>query len=274
MVEPKRRSDNTLLLDAALEHPYWLLRGGVRLVMWNHHYLDIYGFPAHRIRKGMTLAAVVRPSAELGHHPGQSAAEFLAAYRKALLDNRGGVRAKMREFVAGGRWLETAHVFSPGLGWVVTHEDITEEAAAAEIALRRQSALEQENIRLDAAVNNISQGLSMYDAAGRLVICNAPYARIYKLPDALLQPGTPLDDILANLFDRGMTAADTREDYTRWRRNLIARAERGKSVLKLHGRTILMQHHPTGRRWVSTHEDITELRKRKRASSTSPATTR
>src|SRR6218665_875472 len=147
--------------------------------MFNQHYLDIYGFSRKRVRKGMTLESVVRLSSELGNHPNQTPEEFLDGYKRELLLNRGGARAKVRELVSGDRWIETAHVFSPGLGWVVTHEDVTDEIASEEIVQRRKRELERQNIRLDAAVNNISQGLCMYDAKGRLVIFNHPYQHIY-----------------------------------------------------------------------------------------------
>ena len=263
MVEPQRHSDN-MLLDAALEsipYGFCVWSSAFELVMWNRHYLDVYGFPSRRISKGMSLEAVVELSSELGNHPDETSAEFLAAYKAELLNNRGGARAKSRELVAGGRWLETAHVFSPGLGWVVTHEDVTEELASSEMIQKRKRELERQNIRLDAAVNNISQGLCMYDAAGRLVICNAPYARIYRLPPHLLEPGTELEAILSHLFDQGMSAGENREEYVSWRRDVIARGEYGKNIHELQGRTILMQHHPMqDGGWVSTHEDITEQR--------------
>ena len=143
------------------------------LVMWNQHYLDIYGFPKRRIRKGMTLEGDRQALRRAGQPSRPVAAEFLAAYKKELLNNRCGARAKVRELVQGGRTIETAHVYSPGLGWVVTHEDVTEEIASSEIVQKRKRELERQNIRLDAAVNNISQGLCMYDPKGRLVICNA-----------------------------------------------------------------------------------------------------
>ncbi len=259
-------SDNALLLDAALENiPYGFCvwSSEFRLVMWNRHYLDIYSFPADRISKGMTLDAVVKLSGELGNHPDQTPAQFLSAYKKELRNNRGGMRAKSRELLAGGRTIETAHVYSPGLGWVVTHEDVTEEIASSEIVQKRKRELERQNIRLDAAVNNISQGLCMFDPRGQLVICNAPYARIYHLTDELVKPGTPLDDILGHLFDHGMHASNTttRADYIKWRHEVIARGEYDKTVVEFGTRTIMMQHHPMkDGGFVSTHEDITEQR--------------
>ena len=256
-------SDDALLLDAALERiPYgfcvWSDRFQLR--MWNQHYRDIYGFPRSRIRKGMSLDAAARLAAQLGHHDADGPT-FLERYKAALLANRGGDRSVMREKLSGGRTIETAHVYSPGLGWVVTHEDVTEELAAAAGERRRRRELERQNLRLDAAVNNISQGLCMFDARGRLVICNTPYASIYDLPERLLKPGTKLEDILGHLFDRGMSADGNREGYVSWRRDVIARGEYGKNVHELNGRLIMMQHHPMADGgWVSTHEDITEQR--------------
>ena len=259
-------SDSALLLDAALENiPYGFCvwSSEFKLVMWNRHYLDIYSFPAERIQKGMRLDAVVKLSAEMGNHPDQTPQQFLTAYKKELRNNRNGLRYKSRELLSGGRTIETAHVFSPGLGWVVTHEDVTEEIASSEIVQRRKRELERQNIRLDAAVNNISQGLCMFDPKGRLVICNAPYARIYNLSDEMVKPGTPLDEALVHLFDQGMQSEHfcSLEEYVRWRHQVIARGQLDKTVVEFGNRIIMMQHHPMkDGGFVSTHEDITEQR--------------
>jgi diguanylate cyclase (GGDEF)-like protein len=254
----------TLLLDAALENiPYgfcvWSPQ--FRLVMWNKHYRDFYGFSEDAIHRGMTLEDVIHLSVRLGNHPGQTAESFYEHYTSELLSNRSGARSKSQEVVHGGRIIETAYVYSDRLGWVVTHEDITDEIARSESQQKRKLELERQNIRLDAAVNNISIGLCMMDARGRLVICNEPYARIYNLPVQLLRPGTQLEDILSHLFDMGMSSGTTREEYITWRREVIAKREYGKNIHELNGRTILMQHHPMkDGGWVSTHEDITEQR--------------
>ncbi|RYE09316.1 MAG: EAL domain-containing protein [Hyphomicrobiales bacterium] len=259
-------SDSALLLDAALENiPYGFCvwSSEFRLVMWNRHYLEIYSFSPDRIVKDMPLEEVVKLSAELGNHPDQTPQQFLVGYKKELRNNRGGMRAKSRELLSGGRTIETAHVYSPGLGWVVTHEDVTEEIASSEIVQKRKRELERQNIRLDAAVNNISQGLCMFDPKGRLVICNAPYARIYNLGEDLVKPGTLLEDILGHLFDTGMHSSnyESRDDYIRWRHDVIARGQYDKTIVEFGKRTIMMQHHPMkDGGFVSTHEDITEQR--------------
>ncbi|WP_052951640.1 EAL domain-containing protein [Devosia soli] len=255
---------DALLLDAALENiPYgfcvWSPQ--FRLVMWNKHYREFYGFAESDIRKGMTLEEIVHLSHRLGNHPAHTPEEFYEAYSSELLNNRSGARIKSQERIKGGRIVETARVYSEKIGWVVTHEDVTDEIQLAETVQKRKLELERQNIRLDAAVNNISIGLCMMDARGRLVICNEPYARIYNLPTELLRPGTQLEDILGHLFDVGMSAGGTRNDYIAWRREVIAKSEYGKNIHELNGRIIMMQHHPMeDGGWVSTHEDITEQR--------------
>ncbi len=255
---------DALLLEAALDNiPYgfcvWSPQ--FRLVMWNRHYRAFYGFSEDAIVKGMTLEEVVHLSHKLGNHPDQSPSAFYEAYTSELLANRHGARSKSQEEVHGGRIVETAHVYSEKLGWVVTHEDITDDIQLSETAQKRKFELERQNIRLDAAVNNISIGLCMMDAKGRLVICNEPYAKIYNLPEEFVRPGSQLEDILGHLFDVGMSAGGTREDYIFWRREVIAKREYGKNIHELNNRIILMQHHPMeDGGWVSTHEDITEQR--------------
>ncbi|WP_169196582.1 EAL domain-containing protein [Devosia sp. MC1541] len=254
-----------LLLDAALENiPYGFCvwSSQFKLEMWNEQYRNLYGFSPDALHRGMTLEDVVHISSRLGNHPGQSAEAFYESYTNELLSNRSGTRHKNRETLSSGRTIQTAHVYSPKLGWVVTHEDISDEIASLASQNKRKLELERQNIRLDAAVNNISIGLSMMDARGRLIICNEPYARIYNLPVELLKLGTQLEDILSHLFDIGMSSGNTREDYISWRREVIARREYGKTVHELNGRIILMQHHPMkDGGFVTTHEDVTEQRK-------------
>ena len=264
MTKTTKAADEDLLLDAALEaipYGFCVWSADFHLLMWNRHYCDIYGFRPDLLHRGMTLQEIVRMSADLGNHPSQSPEQFLGLYSKELMNNRGGARAKSQEVLAGGRIIETAHAYSPGLGWVVTHEDVTDEIARSEILERRKGDLERQNMRLDAAVNNIPLGLCMYDPKGRLVICNQPYARIYALPDALLNPGTHIEEILNYLFDNGMSASSDRTNYIEWRREMIRRGQHGQQVHELNGRSILMQHHPMqDGGWVATHEDITEQR--------------
>jgi len=257
-------TDAALLLGVALAnvpHGLCVWSSAFRLLLWNQRFCDLYRLPADKIRRGMSLEAVVRLSVEQGNHPGTTAEQYLQDYMQYLLGARTAEASTSRQTLAGGRTVEAVHRYSADLGWVATYEDITDKLSRTRSADRRKADLERQNLRLAAAVNNISQGLCMYDAKGRLVICNEPYARIYGLPEHLLKPGTLLETILAYLFDQGMSALNDRDGYIAWRRDVIKRRVYGKHVHELNGRTIMMQHHPMqDGGWVSTHEDITEQR--------------
>src|SRR5580693_3377332 len=47
-----------------------------------------------------------------------------------------------------------------------------------------------------SALNNMTQGLCMFDGAARLMLCNERYAEMYHLQPEHARPGTPLRDLL------------------------------------------------------------------------------
>ena len=65
-----------------------------------------------------------------------------------------------------------------------------------ELILEQTRLLAELNRCLDVALNNMGRGLSMFDAAARLIVCNKLYREIYALPEELTRPGTPLAAIV------------------------------------------------------------------------------
>jgi len=55
-----------------------------------------------------------------------------------------------------------------------------------------------EKRRLDVAVNNMTQGLLLFDASERLVICNQRYLDMYGLSPEVIKPGCSFRDVLAH----------------------------------------------------------------------------
>ena len=78
-----------------------------------------------------------------------------------------------------------------------------------------EKLLRSQNTQLDAAINNISQGLCMYDAAQRLVVCNEPYARMYGLSREQVKPGTTLRELVELRIAKGLYAGADPERYLR-----------------------------------------------------------
>jgi diguanylate cyclase (GGDEF)-like protein/PAS domain S-box-containing protein len=130
-------------------------------------------------------------------------------------------------------------------------------------ALRqREAELSAQNLRFDAALNNMSQALLMFDSSGHLAICNDRYLEMYGLSPEQVKVGCTLRDILEIRRATG-TFPDEPKDYVEHQLPALAR---GKSISRVHqlpdGRTISVLTHPIADGgWISTHEDITERRR-------------
>ena len=126
--------------------------------------------------------------------------------------------------------------------------------------VQKARELEQSNAKVEVALNNMSQGLAMFDGEGRLVVCNKRYTEVYDLSADLARPGTPQADILHNRIGKGIYACGDPERYFEERVTTARGGKRKDCILELsNGRTLFVCHQPTdGGGWVSTHEDITE----------------
>jgi diguanylate cyclase (GGDEF)-like protein len=122
-------------------------------------------------------------------------------------------------------------------------------------------ALEKQ--RLDTAINNMSQGLIMFDSAERLVVCNDFYIEMYGLSRDIAKPGSSLRELLRHRVEAG---AFLHHDPEQYRIELLAGLALGKTknviVETAKGRAVSVTSSPmTGGGWVATHEDITERRR-------------
>jgi diguanylate cyclase (GGDEF)-like protein len=128
---------------------------------------------------------------------------------------------------------------------------------------RTLGELTTQNARFDTAINNMSQGLCLFDGEQRLVVCNERYARIYGLPDELVEPGTTYQAILRYRFAHGMYAGADPDSHALELQSTIANKEPSVRVHDMKdGRSIVVKYQPmAGGGWVATQEDITEQRR-------------
>ncbi|WP_141678757.1 PAS-domain containing protein, partial [Acinetobacter baumannii] len=73
-------------------------------------------------------------------------------------------------------------------------------------ASKQRLTLEKQ--RLDTAVNNMTQGLLLFDQAQRLVICNQRYIEMYGLSAAVIKPGCSFRDVIAPRAETGSFNGD------------------------------------------------------------------
>src|SRR4051812_38663911 len=130
-------------------------------------------------------------------------------------------------------------------------------------ATDREQELQLHIERLQTALAHMSHGLAMFDGKRQLVLANARYAEIYKLPFQLVQPGTPQPDILAYRVKAGTFATGDAATQIQSRVDNASAGEARDSIVELSdGRVLATSHRPmTDGGWVSIHQDITDRRR-------------
>jgi diguanylate cyclase (GGDEF)-like protein/PAS domain S-box-containing protein len=123
---------------------------------------------------------------------------------------------------------------------------------------RQRLTLQKE--RLDKAVNNMTQGLLLFDASERLVVCNQRYIEMYGLSAEVIKPGCTFREVIEHRKALGTMIDDVDEYIASVRRDI----QRKKIAVfeTPDGRSIQIINEPVADGgWVATHEDITERRR-------------
>jgi diguanylate cyclase (GGDEF)-like protein/PAS domain S-box-containing protein len=125
-----------------------------------------------------------------------------------------------------------------------------------------QARLESEKHRLDTALNNMTQGLVLYDASARIVICNQRYIDMYRLSTDVVKPGCHFRDLIQHRKETGSFDGDVDEFCSNIRRNVAQGKVTVSNLKAADGRTVQIVNKPLAQGgWVATIEDITERRK-------------
>ncbi len=126
---------------------------------------------------------------------------------------------------------------------------------------RSSQQLAEEQLRLDAALNNMSQGLFMFDAAARLVLCSRRYLEMYGLSADVVKPGIHFRELLEHCRDTGSFADDPEQYCSQLLTAIAERKTVNHTASTNDGRTIRIITKPMASGgWVATHDDITERR--------------
>jgi len=142
--------------------------------------------------------------------------------------------------------------------WLLTAGFVCSVVAAILLWMRRRDG----GRLLALTLNNMTQGVVMFDAAGRLVVSNDRYHLMYGLSPDIVKPGAALVDIVLHRFDSGSLQRDPAA-YCAELMNSMAAGKVVSFVTEApDGRAISVVNRaiPGGRYWVGTHDDITERR--------------
>ena len=124
-----------------------------------------------------------------------------------------------------------------------------------------QQRLETEKRRLDSALNNMIQGLVLYDASGRVVTFNRRYIDMYGLSTNIVKPGAHFRELMQHRKDTGSFDGDV-DKFCTGVMDSMARGKVDHTTMRcVNGRSFLAISKPLPHGgWVATMEDITERR--------------
>lgn len=150
--------------------------------------------------------------------------------------------------VAGGGLLLSGIVFY-GMG----------RRLGARIALREDD-LERINRRLDTAMDNMANGLAVWDSSSRMVLANRRVASILGVAQDIVVPGLHLRDLISQAMAVGDFGKQTVDEVFDHRMALVAQGREQEFLVEMgDGRTLMIQYRPMGGGgWLTTYDDVTE----------------
>ncbi len=212
--------------------------------------------------KGYTAAEVIGTHFGRFYSPEDQRAD-LPAEALRIAREEGRFEAEGRRYRKDGSWF-WAHVLIHPMrdeagqlvGYAKVTRDITRQKADAD----RISAVTD---NLDLALQNMTQGICLFDGDERLILCNQRYKDIFHHVDSAIQPGIRYSDIVRLGYQ--IVIADPEEARSRAEQHYQRTMEAIRS-----GQKILMHQSASDRTiraafsmvpsggWVATFEDITE----------------
>ncbi|SEB85558.1 PAS domain S-box-containing protein/diguanylate cyclase (GGDEF) domain-containing protein [Rhizobiales bacterium GAS188] len=241
----QRRSAQTRLADAleSSREGLVVVDAEGRIALANSQAAEFLGSSPELLRQGTSVKGLV---ATLAHSVTAGA---------SLLQSDGHLPATGEARLADGRWLRISRSATQEGGYIAVWSDIS-------VLKDQEVKLKATNLRLDAALDNMSQGLCLYDAASRLKVVNRRFCEIFHLEPERVQPGMTLREVLELSIAAGNHVDEDASELFEAETKFINRRSTGTYFQELsQGRVVAVTHQPMAEGgWVATYEDVTERR--------------
>ncbi|GEO98907.1 putative bifunctional diguanylate cyclase/phosphodiesterase [Methylobacterium haplocladii] len=201
-----------------------------RVVYANPSAAALIGIPADALRPG---------------EPAESALSFVP---------HGDLQAGEADIgLAGGRWLRVSRSPMPDGGALIVFGDVSDRK-------HRDAGAEAIADSLRTALDSMSQGLCLYDAAHRLVVANRRYEEIYNHEPGSLQAGTTATEILERSMAAGNHPGSTLSELLDEAGRVLATSDTGDNFQELAGGRIVQINvgETAEGGFVATYDDVTE----------------
>jgi signal transduction histidine kinase len=228
-----------------------------RLVLSNRRYGDLYAGVRDMLVPGMHFEEMTMAAAKSGNFPEANENADLWVHKQLQHFRNPGRPFEIE--LRDGTWFRVAERRTANGGFVVISTNIT-ELRRRESELRSiGEELRHKNVLLDAALDNMAQGLAMFDVNQRMIICNQRFLDLYNLPATMAQPGTELSEILDHAAQ--MEDLPPQQAMVQRQRRLATAACLEETTMQdflPSGRVINVVHRPMpGGGSLATYDDVT-----------------
>jgi PAS domain S-box-containing protein len=254
-VEADRRAQQiqTRFIDAIESVPVSLMLHDAedRLVICNTITRSFFPGLDHLLAPGTPFETLVRAQAESGRLP--AAVGRIEAWLKERVAMHRDPGPAITRLHSDGRWVQILERKTSDGGIIGIRVDVT-ELKTKEQELARQSAL------LQATLDNIDQGLSVYDGERRLIAFNQHYLSMLGLPVEFARLGLRFEDFVRWNAERGEYGPGTPEEHIASRIALVSKQEPHYIERRRpDGKTVELRGNPMpGGGWVTTYTDVTQ----------------
>ena len=236
---------------ANMSHGLIMYDADSQVVVCNDRFLSLYNLDPEIVKPGVSHRTVLDHWVSRGNLSGMPADEF---HNSRLEDVRARRAKTMLVKRYDGRMAQTVSRFLPDGGWVTVHEDVTER-------LQYEETLRQQNLILDAALENMAHGLAFYDSDMRLRVCNTTYRKLYRLSQEETRPGTHLGELIERSMANGAFASEySPREILEAARARIANRDSSPMRRRMSDDTVISVRYCALAEggFVATYEDITE----------------
>ncbi len=230
-----------------------------RLQIYNRQYVDLNPHIADVIAPGKKFEDMLRVGmSRSGYKTGGSEVEHYIKWRVKLHQNPGEAHDLL---MSDGRWVRIRERRTADGSIVGIRSDITELKNRENELLETSNELRLANLHFNTALNNMVQGLCMFDSQQTLIVANNRYLELYGFSPDVVKPGIKLSEIMEYSIGIGNY---THEDAERAKAERPEAARnREQTVLKQYlrdGRIIAVKNQPMPDGGsIATYEDVTEL---------------
>ena len=229
-----------------------------RLLFCNNRYREFYTQVADNIRPGIGFEDLIRLKVASGlfAESDRSADELISLYLGLHKNPRHSMEVRLKN----GRWLRVTDRKTKDGGIVCVRTDITELKRRESSLTKLSNELRTQILRFDTALNNMIQGLCLFDSEQRLIVCNQRYLEMYRFSPEIVKPGITLREIMEYSVSIGNYSAEDAQRAIAERPMHAAKRRQATLLQRLKdGRVMAVMHQPMADgSSVATYEDVTQ----------------